>query len=109
MFESAVDFQPLREASKVTKLEKESFISTADELESGMGVLASSLCCCEFTESLKSEFPSTGEEVVEDFRNLPPEHEEGECGCFCQNEDHQDSGVYSRCYSCVCVLVCALL
>ncbi|XP_030593133.1 protein shortage in chiasmata 1 ortholog isoform X4 [Archocentrus centrarchus] len=75
IYESAVDFQPLWEALKVTKLEKESFISTADRLE--MGVLQLSLSCCsEFTESLKSEFPSTREETVEDFSKLPPEHVE---------------------------------
>uniref|UniRef100_A0A668UJC5 Shortage in chiasmata 1 n=2 Tax=Oreochromis aureus TaxID=47969 RepID=A0A668UJC5_OREAU len=79
MYEPAVDFQPLWEALKVIKLEKESFISAADKLQSEMetGVpQLSSCCCCDFTESVKSDLPSIREETGEDFSKLPPEHVE---------------------------------
>ncbi|XP_006803946.2 protein shortage in chiasmata 1 ortholog [Neolamprologus brichardi] len=78
MYEPAVDFQPLWEALKVIKLEKESFISAADKLQSEMetGVPQLSLCCCDFTESMKSDLPSIKDETGEDLSKLPPEHVE---------------------------------
>uniref|UniRef100_A0AAQ5WVV6 Protein shortage in chiasmata 1 ortholog n=1 Tax=Amphiprion ocellaris TaxID=80972 RepID=A0AAQ5WVV6_AMPOC len=72
MYEPAVDFQPLSEALRVVKLEKQSFAGTGDKLQSNVEV---KLCCSrEFTESLRSEFSSNGEEMMEDFRKLPLEH-----------------------------------
>lgn len=85
MYEPAVDFQPLWEALKVIKLEKESFISAADKLQSEMETEVPQLslcCCCDFTESMKSDLPSIREETGEDLSKLPPEHVEGECFWF---------------------------
>lgn len=97
MYEPAVNFQPLWEALKVIKLEKESFISAADKLQSEMetGVPQLSLCCCcDFTESMKSDLPSIREETGEDLSKLPPEHVEGECFWFLDVHE-------SMCGSCI--------
>ncbi|CAB1426362.1 unnamed protein product [Pleuronectes platessa] len=76
--EPAVDFQPLSEAVKVLKLEKQSFVTAAAELRSQMskGTSQVYLCSnCELTENLRSELPSTREEKMEDFKKLSPDHE----------------------------------
>lgn len=81
MREPAVGFQPLSEALTVTKLEKQSLVSTGDDLQSQMGTasrLGFSCSNCEFTESMRSEVPSTEHELMEDFKKLSPEHVEGE-------------------------------
>ncbi|XP_028269790.1 protein shortage in chiasmata 1 ortholog [Parambassis ranga] len=80
IYEPAADFQPLCEALKAIKLEKQSPISTEDKLQPQMetGVPQMYLSCSrEFTESLDLEIPcSTRAEKIEDFRKVPPEHEE---------------------------------
>ncbi|XP_051807077.1 protein shortage in chiasmata 1 ortholog [Acanthochromis polyacanthus] len=74
MYEPTADFQPLSEALRAVKLEKQSFAVAGDKLQSNVEV---KLCCSrEFTESLMSEFSSSGEEKMEDFRKLPLEHVE---------------------------------
>uniref|UniRef100_A0A8P4GRS3 Protein shortage in chiasmata 1 ortholog n=1 Tax=Dicentrarchus labrax TaxID=13489 RepID=A0A8P4GRS3_DICLA len=79
MCETAGSFQPMSEALKVIKLEKQSFVSVGDKLQSHMGTGALQVSLCsnrEFTESMKSEFPSTKQEKTEDFKKLSPEHVE---------------------------------
>lgn len=81
MCEPAVGFQPLSEALRVTKLEKQSLVSTGDDLQLQMGAaspLGFSCSNCEFTENMSSEVPPTEHEQMEDFKKLPPEHVEGE-------------------------------
>ncbi|KAM6930973.1 LOW QUALITY PROTEIN: protein shortage in chiasmata 1 ortholog [Xenentodon cancila] len=74
--ESRADFQPLREALRVVKLETEGFTGGGNKLVLQVGTgtpqvfLGSSL---EFTESLAYEFPTTGVEEMEVFRKLLPE------------------------------------
>lgn len=81
IYEPAADFQPLREALKAIKLEKQSHISAEDKLQPRMetGLPQMYLSCSrEFTESLDSEIPSsTTAEKIEDFRKVTPEHGEG--------------------------------
>ncbi|XP_040010710.1 protein shortage in chiasmata 1 ortholog isoform X2 [Xiphias gladius] len=75
-YEPAVNFQPLSEALKVIKSEKQSLISAGGELESQMSMGAPKVCLCsnhEFTESLKSEISPTTVEKLEDFKKLSPE------------------------------------
>ncbi|XP_060927905.1 protein shortage in chiasmata 1 ortholog [Limanda limanda] len=76
--EPALGFQPLSEAVKVLKLEKQSFVTAAAELRSQMskGTSQVYLCSnCEVTESLRSELPSTRDEKMEDFKKVSPDHE----------------------------------
>ncbi|XP_040898476.1 protein shortage in chiasmata 1 ortholog [Toxotes jaculatrix] len=76
-YEPAVEYQPLSEALKVIESEKQSLISAASEL-SQMRTGAPQVCLCinrEFTESMRSEFPSNEVEKVEDFKKRSPEHE----------------------------------
>ncbi|XP_069379560.1 protein shortage in chiasmata 1 ortholog [Paralichthys olivaceus] len=83
--EPAVDFQPLSEAMKVLQLEKQSFMSAADDLQSQMNTGTSPVYLCssrEFTESIRSEFPSIREEKMEDFKKLSPDHELFTVGSF---------------------------
>jgi len=81
MYDPAADFQPLREALKLMRLEKESLVIAGDKLKVQVepGVLQALSYSREFTESLRSEFPPTREEEKEDFTKLLPEHVEGEC------------------------------
>ncbi|XP_070820016.1 protein shortage in chiasmata 1 ortholog [Chaetodon trifascialis] len=77
--EPAVTFQPLSEALRVIKLEKQSFGCAGDKLPSqaGTGAPQVYLCSdCESTENMSCEFSSTKEEEMEDFKKLSPEHEE---------------------------------
>ena len=77
--EPAVDFQPLSEALKVSKLERQSFVCGGDKLQSQTGTGAPQVRLCinrEFTESMRSEFPSTEQEEIEDFKKLSPDHVE---------------------------------
>ncbi|XP_070759887.1 protein shortage in chiasmata 1 ortholog [Enoplosus armatus] len=78
--EPAIDFQPLSEALRVMKLENQSFVSVGDKQQSQMGCMITPqvyLCSNrEFTENMRSEFPSTEQEQMEDFRKLSPEHVE---------------------------------
>ncbi|KAI3372610.1 hypothetical protein L3Q82_023088, partial [Scortum barcoo] len=77
--EPAVDFQPLSEALKVLKLEKQSFVDVGNELQSEWRRITSQQYLCsnqEFTESMKSEVPSAEHEKIEDFKKLSPECEE---------------------------------
>ncbi|XP_075324955.1 protein shortage in chiasmata 1 ortholog [Odontesthes bonariensis] len=78
MYDPAADFQPLREALKLMRLEKESLVSADDKLKVQVepGVLQVLGCSYEFIESLRSEFPPTREEEKEDFTKLLPEHVE---------------------------------
>lgn len=70
--EPAVSFQPLSEALKVMKLEKQSFVGVGDELQVN-------LCSnCMFTENMRSELHSTKQEDMEEFKKLSLEHEERE-------------------------------
>ncbi|CAK6959730.1 protein shortage in chiasmata 1 ortholog [Scomber scombrus] len=76
-YEPTADFQPLSEALKL--LHEQSFVSVGDELQPQMEAGVLQVCtssCCEFTESLSSEFLSTEEEEKEeeDFTKLSPEH-----------------------------------
>ncbi|XP_047197297.1 protein shortage in chiasmata 1 ortholog [Hippoglossus stenolepis] len=83
--EAAVDFQPLSEAVKVLKLEKQSFITAAAELKSQMSTGTSQVYLCsnrEVTESMRSELPSTREEKMKDFKKLSPDHELFTVGSF---------------------------
>ncbi|KAM9360190.1 protein shortage in chiasmata 1 ortholog [Symphorus nematophorus] len=75
----ADSFQPLCEAFKVSKLERQSFVCVGDKLQCQMETRApwESLCIShEFTESMRSEFPSTKREEMEDFKKLSPHHAE---------------------------------
>ncbi|XP_044051343.1 protein shortage in chiasmata 1 ortholog [Siniperca chuatsi] len=78
--EPAVDFQPLSEALRVIKLENQSFVGIGDKQQAQMGcIITPQVYLCserEFTESMRSEFPSTEQEKMEDFRKLSPEHVE---------------------------------
>ncbi len=79
MCKPAASFQPLSEALKVLKLQKQNLV--CDKLQSQVATQAPQvhLCStCEFTENMKSEFPSTKQEMTEDFQKLSPEHLEGE-------------------------------
>lgn len=91
MYEPAVDFQPLSEALKAIELEKQSFVSIDDELQSQMmmGDPPVYLCSiCEFTEVMRSESHSIEvEDKVEDFEKLSPGHIECE---------------YCYLYDCIC-------
>ncbi|XP_068994580.1 protein shortage in chiasmata 1 ortholog [Embiotoca jacksoni] len=93
IYEAAVDFQPLCEASKVIQLEKQSFSSAADELQSQKtaGVPQVFLSSRDSTESMRSESPSTREEEMEDFRKLPPEHVEVSVGSVLLNPANKTS------------------
>uniref|UniRef100_UPI0037E8A9FC protein shortage in chiasmata 1 ortholog n=1 Tax=Semicossyphus pulcher TaxID=241346 RepID=UPI0037E8A9FC len=84
--EQPADFQPLSEALKVIKLDNESSVGVDDKLQSQMrtGTRQVNLCSnCEFTESLRSEFPS--EQKMEDFTKLSPEHVEFTAGSTFMN------------------------
>ncbi|XP_065818117.1 protein shortage in chiasmata 1 ortholog [Labrus bergylta] len=76
----AVDFRPLSDALKMMKLENLHFDSIDDKLQSETGPGTSQVNLCsnyEFTESLRSEFPSNKpEKEMEDFQKLSLEHEE---------------------------------
>ncbi|XP_078105996.1 protein shortage in chiasmata 1 ortholog [Sander vitreus] len=77
--EPAVDFQPLSEAWKVIRSEKQSVVSVGDKLQSQMETGAVQVYFCsssEFTESMRSDVPSTEGEKMEDFKKLSPEHVE---------------------------------
>ncbi|XP_070689528.1 protein shortage in chiasmata 1 ortholog [Pempheris klunzingeri] len=79
IYEPGVDFQPLPEALKVTKLEKQSFIGFGDEQSQTGCTVAPQVYLCrnqEFTERMTSEFSSNKEEKMEDFKKLSPEHVE---------------------------------
>lgn len=98
MRKAAVGFQPLSEALRVTKLERQSFISTGDDPQSQMGTatpLGFSFTDCEFTENMSSEVLSTEHEQMEDFEKLSPEHVESEQSVLFQmlwSEDWKDCG-----------------
>uniref|UniRef100_A0A4W6ECT2 Shortage in chiasmata 1 n=1 Tax=Lates calcarifer TaxID=8187 RepID=A0A4W6ECT2_LATCA len=77
-YEPAIDFQPLSEATKLVRSEKQSFIGVSRELQSQMMAETPQVYLCsshEFTESMRSGFPSTEVEKIEDFKKLSPEHE----------------------------------
>ncbi|XP_041643349.1 protein shortage in chiasmata 1 ortholog [Cheilinus undulatus] len=77
--EPAVIYQPLSEALKVMKLENQSIISAGDKLLSEMSTEESQVNLYsyrEFTESIRSEFPSKEQEETEDFQRLSLEHVE---------------------------------
>ncbi|XP_068460526.1 protein shortage in chiasmata 1 ortholog isoform X2 [Clinocottus analis] len=80
IYEPAVDFHPLSEAWKVITSENQSSVITdGDKLQSEMAIAALPAFLCingEFTESIRTEFPSTTEEKMEDFKKLSPEHME---------------------------------
>ncbi|XP_041854382.1 protein shortage in chiasmata 1 ortholog isoform X2 [Melanotaenia boesemani] len=76
--EPDVEFQPLYEALRVLKSEKQSFIHADDNLElesweSGTPQVFLG-CSRDFTESMSSAFPPTRKEEVENFTKLLPEH-----------------------------------
>ena len=77
----AAGFQSVSEALEILKLKKENFVCNSDKLQSQIGTGASQLYLCrncEFTENMRSEFPSTNQEMTEDFKKFSPEHEECE-------------------------------
>ncbi|XP_042344529.1 protein shortage in chiasmata 1 ortholog [Plectropomus leopardus] len=77
--ETAVDFQPLCGAWKVTKSDYHSFVCGGDKLGSQVETGALQVYSCsrrEFTECIKSETPPTNKEKMEDFDKLSLEHEE---------------------------------
>ncbi|XP_072242952.1 protein shortage in chiasmata 1 ortholog [Leuresthes tenuis] len=78
MYDPAADFQPLREALKLVRLEKESLVSAGDKVKVQVepGVLQTLGYSREFTEGFRSEFPPTREEEKEDFTKLLPDHVE---------------------------------
>uniref|UniRef100_A0A3B4VK97 Shortage in chiasmata 1 n=1 Tax=Seriola dumerili TaxID=41447 RepID=A0A3B4VK97_SERDU len=76
-YEPVVDFNRLSEAVKVIKSEKQSFICAGGELQSQLRMGDPQVYLCssrEFTESMRSEFPSTKDEKMEDFEKLSLEH-----------------------------------
>lgn len=80
IYEPAVDFQPL---SEVLNSEQLSFVSVSHNLQPQEELEVLQMCtssCCDFTESLSSEFTSAKEEKEEEevFTKLSPEHEERE-------------------------------
>ncbi|KAK2901796.1 hypothetical protein Q8A73_011542 [Channa argus] len=74
IYEPTIDFQPLSEALKVIKLEKQSFSSIAANLQSQKMSQATQvyLCNnCELIESMKTEsLPIKVKETMEDFKKL---------------------------------------
>nr|XP_046241409.1 protein shortage in chiasmata 1 ortholog isoform X3 [Scatophagus argus] len=75
--EPAVSFQSLTKALNIVNSEKESFACAGDKLQSQMGteaLLVDLRSNCEFTESMRSEFPSTKHEEMEE--KMSPEHVE---------------------------------
>ncbi|XP_071339672.1 protein shortage in chiasmata 1 ortholog isoform X2 [Trachinotus anak] len=73
-YEPPLNFQPLSEAIKVIKSEKQSFFS---ELQSQTRTGTPQVYLCSnrgFTESMRSEVPPTKEKKLEDFEKLSPEH-----------------------------------
>ncbi|KAK2837948.1 hypothetical protein Q5P01_015160 [Channa striata] len=78
IYEPTIDFQPLSEAVKVIKPEKQSFIGDTESLQlQNMSRDTQVYFCsnCEFTESMISEFPlSKVEETMEDFNKLANKH-----------------------------------
>ncbi|XP_056233081.1 protein shortage in chiasmata 1 ortholog isoform X2 [Seriola aureovittata] len=76
-YEPVVDFNPLSEAVKVIKSETHSFICAGGELQSQLRMGDPQVYLCssrEFTESMRSEFPSTKDKKMEDFEKLSLEH-----------------------------------
>ncbi|XP_071402352.1 protein shortage in chiasmata 1 ortholog [Centroberyx affinis] len=73
--EAAVEFQPLPEALKLLKINKDGFVSVGDKLQSqtGTGVPQVYLSRShEFTESMSSKFRAAKVDKVEDFTTLSP-------------------------------------
>uniref|UniRef100_UPI003AB0A4C6 protein shortage in chiasmata 1 ortholog n=1 Tax=Centroberyx gerrardi TaxID=166262 RepID=UPI003AB0A4C6 len=73
--EAAVEFQPLSEALKLLKINKDGFVSVGDKLQSqtGTGVPQVYLSRSrEFTESMSPEFRAAKVDKVEDFTTLSP-------------------------------------
>lgn len=77
MYEPAVELQPLSEALKVIKLEKQSFVSVDAEMQSQMTMGDPRVYLCsssDFTEIMRSESHFEVEEKVEGFEKMSPEH-----------------------------------
>ncbi|XP_058492394.1 protein shortage in chiasmata 1 ortholog isoform X2 [Solea solea] len=66
----AINYQPLPEALKVIKSERQDFICAGGELESQL----STGVAHEFTESMMTGFPTTEVEKMEDFKKVSPGH-----------------------------------
>lgn len=80
MCESAVCFQPLSEALRILKLEKQSLMCDGEDLRSQMGTGPPQVFLCNssgFTENMSSEVPPKRHQEVEDFKRLSPEHVQG--------------------------------
>ncbi|XP_029999100.1 protein shortage in chiasmata 1 ortholog [Sphaeramia orbicularis] len=91
LYGPADDFQPLTEALKLLKSTKQSFVSIDNKLHSptGSGVRQLYVCSpCEFTESMTSEFTSSGRDD-EEFNRVSPEHEEFAIKTILKNPTHQ--------------------
>lgn len=81
MCEPAVCFQPLSEALRILKLEKQSPMCDGEDLPSQMGTGSPQVFLCNnsgFTESMSSEVPPKRHQETEDFKSLSPEHVQGE-------------------------------
>ncbi|XP_027133830.1 protein shortage in chiasmata 1 ortholog isoform X2 [Larimichthys crocea] len=94
--EPAVSFQPLSEALKVMKLEKQSFVGVGDELQVN-------LCSnCMFTENMRSELHSTKQEDMEEFKKLSLEHEELAVGSILMNPTNKTELPHSKSETAAC-------
>lgn len=88
--EPAVAFQPLSEALKVIKCEKQSFECVGEKPQYQVGTGAPQV----FTENMRCEFSSTKQEEMEDFKKLSPGRVECEQSVpFSLNQFHQRTEV----------------